>query len=130
MATPRKPKKPKDPKKSTRTWQMFTEKGKTKVWCFADPQDNCSISPLWETTRPSEFHDSDLAKATKEINAIINRIDRSNKDKERELCFIKVQDRLMLVWAFHGVVKPSDEGAIIARALNLKQTRTRTNHLH
>ncbi len=109
---------------------MYTEKGKTKVACYPDPQDNCTIAPLWETTSPTAFHDPELVKATREINAIIHRIGRGNNEKDRELCFIKVLGRMMLVWAHHGVIHPTDDEVVIARTLKLKQRGTRTITSH
>ena len=66
------------------------------------------------------FHDAELARATKEINAILSEIEKGNKDPERELSFIQFQNRHFLVWAGHGVVGPDDDDETIQKTLRLR----------
>jgi hypothetical protein len=79
-----------------------------------------TIVKLWETGELTAFHDSELAQATKEINAILSKIEKKNKDPERKLSFIQFQNRHLLVWAHYDVVGPDDDDATIIKALRLK----------
>ena len=104
-------------------------KGKTYSWIL-DPLDGMlyfesdysyqTLTGLWEVTELSTFHDAELAKATKEINAILKRAEESNKDPERKLSFIRFHNQHFLVWARYGAVGPSDEPETIIRKLKLK----------
>ena len=74
---PKKPKKPKPPKPpKTYDWTMNSE---GKVHCFLSSRDKCFTTDLFEAAR-SDFHDGELQKATKEINGILDKVKRSNRD--------------------------------------------------
>jgi hypothetical protein len=75
---------------------------------------------LWEADELTDFHDAELARATREINAIVDRIQKNNKDPERNLSFIQFKNRHLLVWATYGAVTPYDDDATIIKALKLK----------
>src|SRR3974390_1099701 len=79
------------------------------VDCFRSPRSNQCVANLWEATEPTPFHDADLAKATKQINAILSEIEKSNKDPKRKLSIIQFQNRHLLVWAGYGAVGPDDD---------------------
>jgi hypothetical protein len=66
------------------------------------------------------FHDAELAQATKEINAVLSRLEKGNKDSGRKLSLIEFQNRHLLVWAEYGAVGPYDDEATIIEALGLK----------
>jgi len=102
-------------KEKTYAW---TFKNK-KVNCYASETSSCKVSKLWEVTTLSAFHDADLARATKQINGILSEVQRGNKDRERELSFIQVQNRHFLAWT-SGVVGPGDDDTTIQKTLKLK----------
>jgi hypothetical protein len=101
--------KPKPPKYH---WFWLTE-GK-EIACFQDERNTCIVTKLWEPEL-SDFHDAELQHATKQINEILDRVARANPDPSRDLHFINVQGRLMLVWARHAdvVTDDSDEDEIL-----------------
>jgi hypothetical protein len=89
------------------------------VTCAKGPGGQTVVS-LWEAEELTEFHDTELARATKEINAIVDRIQRSNKDPQRTLSLIEFQGRHLMVWANYGAVTPYDDDETIIKALKLK----------
>jgi hypothetical protein len=116
MATRQTPK-PK-PKPTTKySWIMGP---KRHVYCFKSPNGDQTVSKLWEVGGFTDFHDAELGQATNEINAILSKLEKSNRDAERTLSFIQFQNRHLLVWARYGVVGPDDDEATIVRALKLK----------
>jgi ribosomal protein S15P/S13E len=88
--------------------------------CYKSTRDSQTVCKLWTVTGLSDFHDADLAEATDKINAILNRLEQGNKDKERKLSFIKHQNRRLLVWAGYGRVGPDDDFKVIKKALKLR----------
>src|SRR5262245_46536147 len=111
MARP-KPK-PKPPKYD---WVSYLE----VIICLPSPHGGQTIGRLWEADSLSPFHDKALASATKEINAILRRVEESKPEKDLELSFIAFQDRPFLVWSSYGAVGPYDDDDKIAKALGLK----------
>lgn|SRR5262249_17180892 len=79
-----------------------------------------SVVGLWEAEELTDFHDADLARATKEINAIFDKIEKNNKNPERTLSLIEFQGRHLMVWANYGAVTPYDDDDTIIKALKLK----------
>jgi len=108
-------KKEPEPKK-TYTWVLDPE----GMLCFRADESFCTVTNFWETTQLTDFHDAELAQATKEIKAILRNVEKSNKDSGRKLSFIRFQNRHFLVWARHGAVGQRDEGKTIIKALNLR----------
>lgn len=90
------------------------------VYCYKHPWGGQDVAKLWETAGLSEFHDAELASATREINAILSRLERKNRSADRKLSFIEFENRYLLVWAKYGVVGPFDEPRAIVKALKLK----------
>ncbi|NPV63685.1 MAG: hypothetical protein HPY61_13860 [Methanotrichaceae archaeon] len=107
--------KPKKPKKDKYSW-ILSPSG---VKCFKDKKGGQDILKLWEAEYQTAWHDSTLARATKEINAILRKIDESNENPKRRLSFIEFRNRLFLVWSEYDVVGPEDDDDEIARALGL-----------
>jgi hypothetical protein len=63
-----------------------------------------------------------LKKATKEINAIVNKIITDNKDEKRSLALIEYQNRHMLVWTtVEDLVTAQDDDAKIRNTLKIKE---------
>src|SRR5262245_43968908 len=91
-----------------------------KMDCFKSLEDSQTVCKLWTVTALSDFHDAELAEATDKINAILNRLEKGNNDKERKLSFIKHRNRLLLVWAEYGRVGPDDDFKVIKKALKLR----------
>jgi hypothetical protein len=101
------------------TYNYVLDKDKKHVTC-AKGAGAQTVMKLWEAEELTEFHDADLARATKAINAIVERIEKNNKDPKRALSLIQFQDRHLLVWAHYGAVTPYDDDETIIKALRLK----------
>jgi hypothetical protein len=99
---------------------MCADRQCNKLDCFKDPLSYQCVGRLWEATQATEFHDAELVRATKQINAILSRIERSNRDPKRTLSLIKFQKQHLLVWATYGVIGPTDAEKTIIKALKLK----------
>jgi hypothetical protein len=91
-----------------------------KINCCENPANDCKVSKLWEVGELTSFHDSELAEATKQINAILSELKRGNRDQKRELAFIQFKDRHFLVWTIPGNVGPHDDDEKIKKMLRLK----------
>ena len=90
------------------------------VYCYKSPWGGQDDAKLWEAAELSDFHGAELAKATREINAILARLEKNNRKADRKLSFVAFQNRHLLVWARYGVVGPFDDQATIIKALKLK----------
>ena len=108
--------KPKPPKPKTYSWTWKDG----KINCFVSKEQKCTIIRLWEAAELTSFHDAELAQATKEINAILSKIGKGNKDPERELSFIQFQNRHFLVWTRSGLIGPEDDDKTIRKMLRIK----------
>jgi hypothetical protein len=119
MKTRKRPKPKPDPEK--RSWVITPD---TKVVrCYKSPAADCIVTSLWEAEETA-FYDADLARATKEINHIVTNL-KNKKDPDRELCFLEVEDRLLLTWTEHGTIGPDDDLNTIKKALRLKEKTVR-----
>jgi hypothetical protein len=107
------PRKPKPVQKYS-----WTRKG-DKVHCFKGSGGQ-TVCCLWEADELTSFHDAELAQATRQINAILSRLEKDNTNRERTLSFVEFQNRHFLVWASYGVVGPSDDDETIIKSLRLK----------
>ena len=90
------------------------------VVCYKNPSGYQTLTGLWEAGELTAFHDSQMAEATKEINAILTRVEESNRDPRRKLSWVLYKNRHFLVWATYGVVGPDDDEATIVKSLGLK----------
>jgi len=106
-------------KESEHDHQYVIDPDRKHVSCAKGPGAQTVIG-LWESEELTEFHDANLARATKEINAIFERIVKNNKDQKRTLSFIEFQGRHLLIWATYGAVTPYDDDDTIIKALKLK----------
>ena len=128
MAPPRRPgKKKKQPKPAQRKYILTAVGDKVVINCPQDKADNCFEGRLLETTRPTEFHDIELVRATKQINQILSRVRRNSRSNDNEISFINFQSRIMLVWSTHSSIDNSDDTKV-ARVLHLKKISS--SHLH
>jgi hypothetical protein len=109
-------KKPPPPKLS---WVVLPESH--KLLCIPISGRGCIVSSLWEAS--GEFYDPRLTRATKEINDILERLRKENKDRDKELSFIEVENRLLLVWTEHGMIGPDDDPDTVKKALGLKKEK-------
>ena len=89
-----------------------------KIYCFVDPADLCVIIRFAELKSLTPFHDAELARCTKEINAILNKVKRNNKSRNRDLSILKTEKGLLLAWVERGAHGPRDPGT--AKALGIK----------
>ena len=73
---------------------------------------------LWETEELTEFHDAALAQATREINAVLERLAKKKPEPTSHLTFILFQNRHFLVWTTPGTVGSStrEDEAVRVRA--------------
>ena len=67
----------------------------SKVWCYASPSATCVVGKFWESLEaaPESFHDADLAGATMQVNAILDRL-REAKQPGSALSFLLVENAL------------------------------------
>ena len=92
-----------------------------KVLCYEGTPNNCNVVFLAEPEMSMGFHGDGLAEATKEINAILQRVADSEEAEGRELRLLSTPSGLMLAWANCGeVVTASSEPDKLSRALGLK----------
>jgi len=94
------------------------------VTCFQSSDDTQIMgknpnSSLREARRLTPFHDAELARCTKEINAILAKVRKGNKDPNRELAFLRVPDGLFLAWTQHAIGS-EDDATEINRVLGIK----------
>jgi hypothetical protein len=94
-----------------------------KMTCCTSETSTCNVSKLWELAGVSEFHDADLQQATKEINAILDAVRKTNRDPKRSLNFVQIRDRHFLAWTEGGIVGPHDDDQTLRKALKLKEGR-------
>jgi hypothetical protein len=107
------------PLSETYSWMCGDQQCNT-IDCYKSSLDYQTVCKLWTVTALSEFHDAELAEATDKINAILSRLEKGNKNKDRKLSFIKHQNRLLLVWAEYGGVGPDADFHVIKKALKLR----------
>lgn len=91
-----------------------------KMNCCTSETSTCNVSKLWEVAGLTQFHDAELQKATKEINAILDGVSKANRDRGRHLSFVQIEDRHLLAWITEGIVGPDDDDRAIHKALRLK----------
>ncbi len=101
--------------KTTYAW-VFKDK---TMCCYKDPADKCTVTKFWEVEELTAFHDDQLSQATKQINAILAGVEKSNDDPRRHLSFIQFQSRHFLVWT-QSRVGPLEDKETIRRTLRLK----------
>ena len=95
-----------------------------KMTCCTSETSTCNVSKLWEVTGLTQFHDAKLQQATKEINAILDGVRKTNRDRGRDLHFIQVVDRHLLAWAHSDLVGSNNDDQTIRKMLRLKVART------
>jgi hypothetical protein len=89
------------------------------VLCFSSPNGGQTLGLLWEPEALSSFHDEELAKATKEINAILKRVERSKPSEAHELSFVEFRTGSCWSGPRTIAVSPYDDDDVIAEALGL-----------
>ena len=109
-------------KVETHSWSM--DKEKQKVKCFTSDKANQHLSSLAHASRLTDFHDEAVEAATAEINAITEELRRRNRDRTRDLAFIRVPNGVMLAWTGHAV-SSFDDPDTIREALGIAPKRNR-----
>jgi hypothetical protein len=104
----------------TYTWICADQQCDT-IDCYKSPDNRQTVCKLWSVAGISDFHDAQLANATKKINAIFDRLEKGNRDKSRYLSFVQHRNRLLLIWAGYGRVGPDDDSKTIRKALKLRK---------
>jgi hypothetical protein len=95
-----------------------------KCECFVSPDDDQTVVKLWEVFEPQQFHDQALMEATEKINGILEEAVRKSPHRERELCFIEIENRLLLVWSkTHDGLVAEDDPQAVADALGIRHDR-------
>ena len=116
-----------DPSVPTYDWILFPSPGpggKPIVWCFRSSNGAQVIASLWQGEE-SAFHPAELVSATSQINAVLRRVSAANRDKTRELSFIRIGGRHFLVWARKGkpagapLLRSTDSFSKIAKIFNI-----------
>jgi hypothetical protein len=99
-----------------RSWVIIVR----KIWCYASPAGDCVVAKFWDTLDvvARSFHDPDLAGATMQVNAILDKL-REAKDPRSELSFILVENALLLVRT-EPAIGPGAEPHVIRQALGMK----------
>jgi hypothetical protein len=96
----------------------YTMTGPHEVVCFTSNVSKCVVSKFWEPVGTTgSFYDADLARATREANAILDGL-RAATGPRRELSFIVVGNALLLIWTHPGIGS-GDEPHVIRQALGL-----------
>ena len=122
MPTKPKPKpKPTPTPTPTYSWIMNPQ----GVTCFTSPAANCTVltEGLWEVETVSPFHDEALQSATKEINTILEEVQKSKPDKDLYLSFVAFQNRPFLVWTRADALTPDNDDTAVAEALGLTKPK-------
>ena len=107
------------PPVETYTYIFADQQGDT-IDCYKSRDNRQTVCKLWSVGTLAEFHDAELAAATKKINAVIRRLERGNRDKTRKLSFVQHKNRLLLVWAGYGRIGPDDDLRVVKKALKLR----------
>ena len=107
---------PKDDKETQKTYAWSFDNGKMN--CCESKDNTCNVAKLWEGAA-SAFHDAEIQQATKEINAIIEEVERGNRDKARELRLVQIHDRHLLAWVYSDLVSSGTDQATVAKMLRL-----------
>lgn len=99
---------------------IFADREGNTIDCFKSKANRQTVCKLWSVGALSEFHDAELADATKKINAVISRLEKGNRDRTRKLSFVQHRNQLLLVWASYGRIGPDDDFKVIKKALKLR----------
>jgi hypothetical protein len=90
------------------------------IICYRHPDGWCKVRHFAEAKRLTPFHDAELAQCTKDINSLLGRVEKNNKDQKRNLSILETPKGLFLAWVEHRSISPYDEKTDIERALGLK----------
>jgi hypothetical protein len=101
----------------TRSWVMLSD---GTVRCFKSDNADCVVSKLWETLAPTAWHPPQLMQATKNIQKVLNELERGNKHPKRRLAFICYDYRPLLAWVDCDTVGSDDDIPVVRKALKLK----------
>lgn len=118
---------PKDDKKETeKTYAWSFDNGKMN--CCESTSNTCNVAKLWEGVT-SPFHDAELRQATREINAILEDLERSNRDAARKLHLVQIHDRHLLAWVHSDLVSSGSDRATVTKMLRLPKLPKRATSL-
>src|SRR4051812_6001015 len=78
---------------------IFADPQGNTIECYKSPDNRQTVCKLWNVGQYAEFHDEQLAAATKKINAILDRLEKGNEDESRYLSFVQHRNQLLLIWA-------------------------------
>lgn len=70
-----------------------------RIVCYRCRDDNQSLARFWNVVQPTTFHDDTLARATSEIQGVLDNARSMAPAKSDTLSFIAYDSRLFLVWA-------------------------------
>jgi hypothetical protein len=88
------------------------------IVCYKSKSDRAEVARLIEARELTSVHDADLAQATKKINAVLDKLQRNNNDRNRGPALLDIGDGFFLAWVEQGV-GPEDEEEDIEEALRL-----------
>ena len=92
----------------------------SKMNCCESKTSSCNVSKLWEVVSITEFHDVELQEATREINGILDGLQRANRDPSRDLHLVQIEERHLLAWVHSDLVGPDSGSDKVAKMLRLK----------
>lgn len=113
----RRPRPPRPPRPKKRSYIIG---GSGHVYCYPNDRGGCVLSRLWESAavKAGSFHDSAMAEATVQVNAILDFVGEG-KDPSRSPSFIVIGGALALVWTEPGF-GPDDDPQDLRHALGLR----------
>jgi len=109
---------PRPPKPKKRAYIIG---GTGNVYCYPNDRGGCVLSRLWESAevKAGSFHDSDMADATLQVNAVLDFVGEG-QGQSTSPSFIVIGGALGLVWTEPGL-GPDDDPQDIRQALGLSR---------
>jgi hypothetical protein len=105
------------------TYAFFVNPFDQMIDCFPDSDSTQRVHRYLAAERLSNFHDKELAQATKLINTILDGVVKRNKDPKRKLAILLLPEGQFLAWSRYGGVSARSEEAEIYKALGIKKPR-------
>ena len=104
---------------TTRAWYLSSD---GIMHCFKNEADSCRVivKQLWQAAQLTSWHTEELARATREMQNLINEVAERNKNPNRHLAMLSYDHRPLLAWVQHDGVSADDDVDTVVRALRLK----------
>ncbi len=92
--------------KSTIVYPWMLDPPYGNMYCFMFHNTYYFNSHLWQPKETSMLYDEELEMATRKINAILENIEKRNRNSGRKLSFTEVNGQLCLIWSNHRTINP------------------------